>query len=120
MRRSLGVLLTGLSAGSICWFEEGITDPLNAPLYKLEGLGMLRGSHCPHYDGESKRRPSYHNLVLNGEAQSGYAADDGAALHFIDEQLHKIVSSRVDAHAYHVQGVGNTVTETQLAAGFLG
>ncbi|MCT1401399.1 peptidase E [Paenibacillus sp. p3-SID867] len=115
-----GVILTGLSAGSICWFEQGVTDPLNGPLYKLEGLGILQGSHCPHYDGESKRRPAYHKLVLQGEAQAGYAADDGVALHFMDGRLDRIVSSRENAHAYHVEREGNSVQEEKLTPDFLG
>jgi dipeptidase E len=115
-----GVILTGLSAGSICWFEQGVTDPLNAPLYKLKGLGILQGSHCPHYDGESKRRPAYHKLVLQGEAQAGYAADDGVALHFMDGRLHRIVSSRKNVHAYHVELEGNRVQEEKLTPDFLG
>ena len=53
-----GIILAGLSAGSNCWFEESVTDPLNAPLYKLNGLGLLKGSHCPHYSEEEKRRPA--------------------------------------------------------------
>lgn len=80
-------ILAGLSAGSICWFEEGLTDPLNAPLYKLDYLGFLKGSNCPHYDVENKRRPSYHQLISEGKKE-GYAVDDGAALHFINETLY--------------------------------
>lgn len=115
-----GAVLTGLSAGSICWFEEGVTDPLNGPLYKLNGLGLLAGSHCPHYDGESKRRPAYHDLILQGEVQPGYAADDGAALHFIDGHLHGVVSSRPHAKAYRVERAGDMVEEQELRVKWLG
>ncbi|MGV2643678.1 peptidase E, partial [Clostridium perfringens] len=86
----------------------------------LEGLGILQGSHCPHYDGESERRPAYHKLVLQGEAQAGYAADDGVALHFMDGRLLRIVSSRKNAHAYHVGLEGNRVQEEKLTPDFLG
>ncbi|GAB6926936.1 Type 1 glutamine amidotransferase-like domain-containing protein [Paenibacillus sp. JCM 10914] len=115
-----GVILTGLSAGSNCWFAEGITDPINAPLYTLRGLGLLEGSHCPHYDGDSERRPSYQRLIQSGEAQSGYAADDGAALHFIDERLERVVSSRETARAYYVKQEGNMVNEQEMPTEYLG
>jgi dipeptidase E len=114
------IILTGLSAGSICWFEEGLTDPLNAPLYKLNCLGLLKGSNCPHYDGEDKRRPAYHNLILKGEMKSGFAAEDGVALHFINEDLHKVVSSRPKAKAYFVKRENTAIVETELETIYLG
>ncbi|WP_106769846.1 Type 1 glutamine amidotransferase-like domain-containing protein [Paenibacillus faecalis] len=111
-----GVILTGLSAGSICWFEEGVTDPVNASLYKLQGLGLLKGSHCPHFDGES----SYYELIRNGSVQAGYAADDGAAIHFIDGQMFRVVSSRPNAKAYYLKSEEDTVIEEMLETRFLG
>ncbi|MEK3733766.1 MULTISPECIES: peptidase E [Paenibacillus] len=115
-----GIVLCGLSAGSICWFEEGVTDPLNAPLYKLQGLGLLKGSHCPHYDGENKRRPAYHDMILRGDIQAGYAADDGAALHFKEGRLHGVVGSRMNAKAYVVERDGEAVIERTLQTTWLG
>ncbi|MFE1218647.1 Type 1 glutamine amidotransferase-like domain-containing protein [Paenibacillus lactis] len=97
-----------------------VTDPQNGPLYKLNGLGLLAGSHCPHYDGESKRRPAYHDLILQGEVQPGYAADDGAALHFIDGRLHGVVSSRPNAKAYRVERSADAVEEHELQVKWLG
>ncbi|AST90770.1 peptidase E [Sutcliffiella cohnii] len=114
-----GVVLAGLSAGSICWFEEGLTDPINAPLYKLDCLGFLKGSHCPHYDGENKRKPAYHQLLLEGRIKAGYAVDDGAALHFVNETLTVAVSSRPNAQAFYVESDGRTVTETGLEIKYL-
>ncbi|WP_449537759.1 Type 1 glutamine amidotransferase-like domain-containing protein [Ferdinandcohnia sp. Marseille-Q9671] len=115
-----GVILAGLSAGSMCWFEEGLTDPLNAPLYKLDGLGFLKGSNCPHYDGENKRRPSYHRLIMKGSIKEGYAVDDGAALHFINESLHTSVSSRPHAKAYYVSKVNKEIRENEIPTMYLG
>ncbi|MED4017940.1 MULTISPECIES: peptidase E [Sutcliffiella] len=114
-----GVVLAGLSAGSICWFEEGLTDPINGPLYKLDCLGFLKGSHCPHYDGENKRKPAYHQLLLEGRIKAGYAVDDGAALHFVNETLTVAVSSRPNAQAFYVESDGRTVTETGLEIKYL-
>lgn len=115
-----GVILTGLSAGSICWFEEGLTDPLNAPLYKLNCIGLLKGSNCPHYDGENKRKPSYHKLIKHGEIQEGYAVDDGVAIHFINETLYSSVSSRPKAKAYFVTCLNKEIKETEITTNFLG
>jgi dipeptidase E len=112
-----GKILAGLSAGSLCWFEEGVTDSFG-PLRGLQCLGFLQGSHCPHYDGEENRRPAYHRLIKDG-LKSGYAADDGAALHYINEKLHKAVSSREKAKAYHVQLRNGKVVETVLETHFL-
>lgn len=115
-----GIILSGLSAGSICWFEEGVTDSIPGSLTALKGIGLLKGSHCPHYDGEPERRPAYHRLLSAGLISEGYAADDGVGLHFIGEQLEKIVSSRPDAKAYRLEKIGQSVTEITLHPQYLG
>ncbi|MBE7479595.1 MAG: peptidase E [Polyangiaceae bacterium] len=114
-----GSLLAGISAGSICWFEQGITDSFGPELNPLAGLGFLPGSNCPHYDGEPKRRPAYHAQVLAG-MKAGYAADDGVALHFVDGSLADVVSSRPGASAYRVEAVGGQIVETPIAARRIG
>jgi len=116
----IGIVLAGLSAGSICWFEEGVTDPLNGPLKKQDGLGFLKGSNCPHYDGEEKRQFSYHRLLSNKEISSGYAVDDGAALHFIDEKLDKTICSRPEAKAYYLKNENGRIVERIIDAVYLG
>ncbi|MFD1134453.1 Type 1 glutamine amidotransferase-like domain-containing protein [Paenibacillus urinalis] len=109
-----GVILAGLSAGSICWFEEGFTDPLNASAYKLNGLGFLKGSHCPHFDGEVNRRPGYHKLISEGEMKPGYGVDDGAALHFADGVLLRTVSSRPCAKSHFVSIIDERKVDEQV------
>ncbi len=112
-----GVILAGLSAGSICWFEQGVTDSVEpGRLHAIPCLGFLPGSNCPHYDGEPDRRPSYHRLLREGKIQAGYAADDGAGLHFVGQRLVGCVTSRPTARAYRVQLAGNEVEETALDA----
>ena len=77
-----GAVLCGVSAGMNCWFEASTTDSFGSDLEPLnDGLGFVAGSACPHYDAEAQRRPLYHRLVAAG-FPSGWAADDGAALHF--------------------------------------
>lgn len=111
-----GTILAGLSAGSLCWFEEGVTDSYGSVLEPISCLGLIRGSHCPHYDGEEDRRPTYQKFVRDETIGSGFAADDGVALHFIDEELHHVVSSRPNSHGYRV----DKDKETQLPTVYLG
>jgi dipeptidase E len=116
-----GVVLTGLSAGSICWFESGPTDSFGPDLEPLtDALAFLPGSHCPHYDGEPKRRPTYHRHVAEGLLPGGFAADDGAALVFDGTELQEVVASRPEAAAYRVESVDGAVRETRLPARYLG
>lgn len=114
-----GIILAGISAGSICWFEEGITDSYGDQLEPIKALGFLKGSNCPHYDGEAERRPAYHRLIETGKLQSGIAADDGAAVHFIEQDLYQAVSSRPDAKAYQVSFAGKII-ESELKTKYLG
>lgn len=109
-----GTVLAGLSAGSICWFEQGITDSIPGPLTALPCLGLLEGSNCPHYDSESERRPSYLRMVGLGELKDGYAADDGVGLHFEDGVLKTAVTSRLGGRAFRVERVGEQARETSL------
>ncbi len=98
-----GILLTGASAGMICWFEAGVTDSFGPQLEGMrDGLAFLPGSACPHYDGEELRRPAYHRLV-DGGFPPGYAADDGVGLHFVGTELAEVVSSRQGATAYRLE-----------------
>jgi dipeptidase E len=117
-----GVVMAGLSAGSLCWFEGGTTDSFGPDLAVLDdGLGFVAGSHCPHYDGEAGRRPLYQGLIADGRLPPGYAADDGAALVFRDGELHDVVTSRPAARAYRVErGPDGTAVETELDTRYLG
>ena len=111
----------GLSAGSLCWFEEGLSDSVAPGKYaRIEGLGFLKSSHCPHYDGESERRPVYQQHIGSGELAEGIAADDGVALHYIDDDLSKAVSSRPAAKAYRVYQKNTGVQEDIVEPQYLG
>jgi len=98
-----GVILAGLSAGMNCWFEASVTDSFGPGLKPLhDGLGLLPGSACPHYDGE-ERRPTYLDLVGRGALPGGFAVDDDCALVFHDGRLEEAVVARPDARAYRVE-----------------
>jgi peptidase E len=99
-----GAVLCGVSAGMNCWFEASVTDSFGPALAPLDdGLGLVEGSACPHYDGEPQRRPVYHRLVAAG-FPAGYAADNGVALHFAGARdLVEAVTSREGARGYRVE-----------------
>jgi peptidase E len=106
-----GIVLCGVSAGMNCWFEASVTDsfgpPDPAPLH--DGLGLIAGSACPHFDGEPLRRPVYRRLVDDGTLPPGFAADDGAALRFdAAGTLVEAVASRPHARAYRVEPASET------------
>ena len=109
-----GVVLAGVSAGAICWFEAGITDSSAGRLSRLAGLGLLSGTCCPHYDGEKERRPALHALVAQRTVPAALALDDGVAAHFVGSQRSRVVSSRPNARAYEIHAEGDGTVETQL------
>ena len=104
----------GASAGSLCWFEEGTTDSRPKELTIVKGLGFIRGSHSPHYDGEGERRPTYHRLISTGEMQPGYACDNDAGIYFEDNEVKRVVHTREGAKVYYVSMVGGEVREEVL------
>lgn len=116
-----GVVLGGWSAGANCWFESSVTDSFGPNLDPLkDGLKLLDGSFCPHYDSESLRRPRYEELVGAGTLADGFAADDGVGLLFEGRRLVEAVASLPGQHAYRVERrKGNNVEESQVRARLL-
>jgi dipeptidase E len=115
-----GTVLAGVSAGAICWFEQGLTDSYSDRLEVLDCLGFLKGSCSPHYDGELERRPSYHRFMKAGTVVPGIALDDGAAAHFVEGELSGVVTSRPNARAYRVVPAGGGVQEIPMDVRYLG
>lgn len=112
-----GVVLSGVSAGAICWFSGGTTDSFGPALRAFTGgLGLLAPSYCPHYDSEPGRRPLYRSLVASGTLAAGIACEDGAAAHYADDELAGIVTDRPGARGFGVGPDG----ETPLSARYLG
>ena len=103
-----GAVLVGWSAGANCWFESSVTDSFGATLGPLhDGLGLLGGSFCPHFDGEGLRRPVHEELVGTGHLPPGLACDDAAAVHFCGTSLVEAVATRPDARAWRVTPTGS-------------
>jgi peptidase E len=113
-----GVVLCGPSAGSLCWFAEGVSGFHGLPR-RVEGLGLLPFSNCVHYGPESNLRRAYHDLLRAG-MRPGYAAEDGAALHFTGTGLSRVVASRVAARGYRLEAAAGRVVEAQIATHYLG
>jgi dipeptidase E len=109
-----GTVLTGVSAGAICWYEQGITDSFSDGLRPLECLGFLPGSCCPHYDGEPQRRPSYHRLLASGDIAAGVAIEDWTGVHYQGSEIHRVVASKPGARAYSLRVVHGSVQEVPL------
>jgi dipeptidase E len=101
-----GGVLAGWSAGGCCWFDAFVTDSFGAELQpSRDGLGLLTGSFCPHFDSQPDRAPTFERLVRNG-FPGGYAADDDAALVFDGTELREVVSGREGATGYRVTADG--------------
>lgn len=113
-----GVILCGLSAGSLCWFSAGVTAFHGEPL-RIRGMGLLPWSNCVHYGPGQGRRDAYHRHLSAGMCP-GYAAEDGAALHFRGPKLVAAVASRPEARAWCVGDRGDRVIETALPTRYLG
>ena len=111
-----GVVLGGVSAGSLCWYVGGTTDSFGPDLRPVtNGLGFIPTSNGVHYDSEEQRRPLYHQLVADGTLPDGHATDDGVGLVYRGTELVDVVADRDDAAAYRVErNPDGTVTETRL------
>ncbi len=109
-----GAVLAGVSAGMICWYEWGVTDSVPGTLGALRCAGLLPGSAAPHYDGERDRRPVFQRLVADGTLPDGVAADDSAALHYVDGVLSEVVCSVAGKAGYRVVRNGDGAVETRL------
>ena len=108
-----GVVLSGSSAGGICWFEHGVTDSFGPQLEAMECLGFLPGSFCPHWDDEELRRPRYEELLGDG-LPAGYAADAGVGLHFVNGGLVGAVACEEGTSAYSVEYADGALVETPV------
>ncbi len=115
-----GTVMSGISAGAICWFEQGLTDSIPGELRPLKCLGLLRGSCCPHYDGEKQRRPTYTRYVAEGSIRDGVAIQDGAAAHFVNDALSRAVCSEQGKVCFRVSQTTDGYLEEAMACEFLG
>jgi len=111
-----GVVLMGVSAGSVCWFAGGTTDSFGLPLRPVtNGLGFLPYSNSPHHNSEEQRRPTIHRLISDGTLPDGYASDDGSGLIFEGTQLTDCVTETEGATTWRLsRRPDGTVSEVAL------
>lgn len=109
-----GVVLAGVSAGSICWHHGGTTDSFGPELRAVEGLGFLPYSNGVHYDSESQRRPCFQRLITEGALPDGYATDDGVGLYYRGSALVEAVSEVAGKGAYSVRRVDGAAVEERI------
>jgi peptidase E len=111
-----GVVLAGVSAGSLCWHVGGTTDSFGPDLRAVtDGLAFLPWSNSAHYDSEEQRRPLYQRLVADGVLPPGYATDNGVGLYYRGAEMVEAVTEVVGAGAYFVERLADgTVLETRL------
>jgi peptidase E len=111
-----GIVLAGVSAGSLCWHIGGTTDSFGTDLRPVtNGLALLPYSNGVHYDSEAQRRPLLQTLIADQILPDGYATDNGVGLHYVGTELHEVVSETEAAGAYRVERMSNgEVRETRL------
>ncbi|MGH9226032.1 MAG: Type 1 glutamine amidotransferase-like domain-containing protein [Acidimicrobiales bacterium] len=111
-----GVVLTGVSAGSICWHVGGTTDSFGPDLRPVDdGLALVPYSNGVHYDSEEQRRPLFQKLIADGTLPAGYATDDGAGVLYRGTEFVEAVSEKDGAAVYFVDRDGGRAVETRLA-----
>jgi peptidase E len=110
-----GVVLAGVSAGSLCWHVGGTTDSFGPKLRPVtDGLGWLPYSNGVHYDSEEQRRPLFQRLIADGTLPGGYATDDGVGLLYRDTEMVEAVTEVRGKGAYRVGRQVDGVVEERI------
>lgn len=97
-----GIVMAGISAGAICWFEQGLTDSSGVGYDCINCLGFLKGSCSPHFDSELERKLVMNQLIDKKEMHPGYGIDDCAAIHFVDQDVRAVVRSKPGAQVHYM------------------
>ena len=103
------IIMSGVSAGAICWFEKGITDSWDNELRMLDCLGFIQGNCCPHYDEEPDRIPYTSKFLKEGLIDSIHCIEGGSALHFINESVKHNISFHESKNSYIVSIKDNEI-----------
>ncbi len=117
-----GTVLSGISAGAICWFDSGHSDsmsfydPEDWRYINVKGLGLIEGIHCPHYNSTTRgvpRRKHFREMIrkIGGV---GIAMENNCAIEFIDGRFYRVISSKSYAKAYRVYKTGGEVVAEQI------
>ena len=109
-----GTIMSGVSAGAICWFEKGVTDSWAEKLEIMDCMGFTKGNCCPHYDEEPERKPSLSKFIETKEIFNCYAIEGGCALHIKNDADYTAISFRGKKNSYLVTQLNNKIIETKL------
>jgi dipeptidase E len=116
-----GIILSGMSAGAMCWFADIFSDPKDDNNYKrISGLGLLPGSLCPHYNNRAELRKAFSRLIAQGELEDGYGVENNCALHFTGKDLFRAVTAYPGAKAYRVFKTGRKASARKMKSIYLG
>jgi dipeptidase E len=117
-----GIVLSGMSAGSICWFESGHSDSLSFyhprkwEFINVKGLGLIKGLHCPHYNSMTlgvPRRRHFRDMIRK-TGGTGIAIENNCAMEFINGRFYKVLVSKSYARAYLVCKRDGEVVSEQI------
>tara|TARA_B100000941_G_scaffold43750_1_gene26833 strand:+ start:4470 stop:5177 length:708 start_codon:yes stop_codon:yes gene_type:complete len=109
-----GTIMSGVSAGAICWFEKGITDSWKDHQSILPCLGFVNGICCPHYDEEPERIPFVKNILINNKIDECIAIEGFCALHLINDTPAYAVSFGKNNSAYSITCNNNKTIQNEL------
>jgi dipeptidase E len=109
-----GVVMSGVSAGAICWFKEGITDSWESALKIMPCLEFVSGLCCPHYDEEPARRPATKKYLLKYKDREVIGIEGGCALHLRDNQPYRAIRFLKGKNAYRVTQKNNHIIESPI------
>ena len=109
-----GTIMSGVSAGAICWFENGVTDSWADKLNVMKCLNFTKGNCCPHYDEEAERKPSLLKFINENLLNDCYAIDGGCAIHIKNDELYKAISFMDGKNTYLVRKENGKVNEVPL------
>ena len=114
-----GIVMSGVSAGAICWFQNGITDSWSSNLKIMPCMNIIKGTCCPHYDEEPERRPTVKKMIMSKKVNNIFAVDGGAALHIKNENIFKSVSFREQKSSYEVSLFRGKLVERSFKKSFI-
>ena len=109
-----GVVMSGVSAGAICWFKKGVTDSWAKDLKIMECMGFIHANCCPHYDEEPQRRPSVKSFLENQIMEDCFCIEGGNTLHFINEEVLNSVSFGQGKNSYLTNLLDKKIVEKEL------
>jgi aminopeptidase N len=112
---SQGTIMSGVSAGAICWFEKGVTDSWADKLNVMECLSFTKGNCCPHYDEEAERKPALSQFINENKLNSCYAIDGGCALHIKNDEIYKAISFMDGKSSYLVYEEDGIIKDDSLS-----